>query len=522
MLLTPQSSTPRINEIGLSFSTHGQNETTLSHCSRLRIFARRALQKLDRMTLIFLAKYSPKGRSTVQEITKELGDLLNRCGEISITAHEELAQFVIRLIGYSHWKSEKRPADLLRMLQEINHGTKYVPVTKKKAIRDRGRKILYITGLFPSIEHAGGLRVFDLIHSMPDDYEIDLFSSYTAKKDKQSFDFLSSKISKVGLAGGEGFCWESLQRWLTEHDTPLQYYDAVHFEWGHSTALIKNVDRFARKTIFTAMECTTRRSFMELSDHLKQGVQQADQIMLSKALHDLIQAAAEEALGSRHSDITIAVTDVDAEFIQRVFGVTARVLTSGVSKFSVYDRLENVKDVQPESNSAMFLGYFDHPPNNDAILWYLEHVHPLIQQQIPDYKVTIVGAGNTSIIKAAAPRDGSVIITGRVEDFVPYIAKSKICLSPLVSGAGIRGKINQYSAINRPTVSTRIGVSGLVYVHGESVFIADAPSTFANSVVSLLKDDKLWENMAKKAASVVLENYSWPKIIETLESYYGE
>ena len=84
----------------------------------------------------------------------------------------------------------------------------------------------------------------------------------------------------------------------------------------------------------------------------------------------------------------------------------------------------------------------------------------------------------------------SVVFVGRVDDILEPLGNARICVSPLISGAGFRGKINQYSAVGRPTVSTSIGVSGTPYVNGESVVIADRPEAFNHSFAGLHRTEQ--------------------------------
>ena len=139
-------------------------------------------------------------------------------------------------------------------------------------------------------------------------------------------------------------------------------------------------------------------------------------------------------------------------------------------------------------NSVGFFGYYNHYPNVDGLRWYLQNVHEKIVNEIPDYTFHVFGFGDLSAIQTEFCDDQSIIYVGKVDNIVRSLEPMQILVAPLINGAGIRGKINQYSAVGRPTVSTSIGVSGMKYLNGKSIVVADHPADFANSIINLLRN----------------------------------
>src|SRR5206468_7754880 len=39
----------------------------------------------------------------------------------------------------------------------------------------------------------------------------------------------------------------------------------------------------------------------------------------------------------------------------------------------------------------LFIGSFQHPPNIDAVLFFVERIHPLVRERLPDAKFYIIG-----------------------------------------------------------------------------------------------------------------------------------
>src|SRR5262249_25101042 len=152
-----------------------------------------------------------------------------------------------------------------------------------------------------------------------------------------------------------------------------------------------------------------------------------------------------------HADEIISLIEEDADYFFKETNRKSHVLPTGVSEFAVYERLPAVtfKHSVPKDPTAVFLGYFGHSPNVEGIAWYLEHIHPQVKKEIPNYKIMVVGRGPIEWLKSRWGDDQNVRFTGAVDDFIPYLVKSRVCIAPLISGAGIRGKVNQYAAVGR-------------------------------------------------------------------------
>ena len=97
------------------------------------------------------------------------------------------------------------------------------------------------------------------------------------------------------------------------------------------------------------------------------------------------------------------------------------------------------------------------------------------------------GRSPTPAVRRLAAEPG-VEVTGRVDDVRPYLATSTVNVVPLRIGGGTRLKIFEAMAAGRAVVSTSIGAEGLPTENGRHLLLADDPTAFARSVVTLLRD----------------------------------
>jgi glycosyltransferase involved in cell wall biosynthesis len=484
----------------------------------LRRIPGRLLRRTRREIMLRTLTWTPRRRRLFNSISVELRKFLNRCGGDSFfSSPDPWRRVVIEAIREFDIQQREGPKTFLAKILASAHEIPFRPKLSSQGAPQKRLKILYVTGMFPSTEHGGGLRIFDILMNLSERHEIDLYSIYDPKMDRASFNHLRGRFRKVRLVNSRFFCGADAQKWLTDEGVPEGYYDVIHYEYNHTIELIDDLRRWSKKSIFVMIECLSKSFFLRLADNNKRG---GSFVEAGRFLTRLFINALQEQKGFFLADEAVSVTPEDADFIQKLFGISSVVVPTGISDFAVYRPAMLVRDVMPVPQSVMFLGFYDHTPNIEAMQWYLRDVHPFVKAKLPNYKLSIVGAGNTKVLREEFSSDLNIEITGRVEDFVPYIANSKICISPLSSGAGIRGKINQDSAVGRPTVSTSIGVAGVNYKNQESVIVADSPEDFADGVIKLLTNEDFWKSTAENASVIAKRDYSWAVLIKDLEKIY--
>lgn len=421
------------------------------------------------------------------------------------------------------WRSLERGKGLTRLMEALEsicapHAGE-AATTEKLHEETAGRPlhILFVTAVFPSAEHGGGLRVFDMIDELHRrGHEVSLFAS-EIYSGSASASLLARRLKKCRIVKHGQFAASSYAQWLA--DESLRY-DVIHYVWPGSARLLAAGKLWTAKSVFELIESCTRRCLLDVER------------LLAERRFDAIGPVAMELLdhwhleceGVRQADETIALTQADAEFTEQLFGKSSvPVVPTCLSRTFVMDQCDASQDSAPAFGeaSAMFIGNFSHYPNKDAIRWFMQQVHAKVLAACPDFKLGIAGAGDVKDLrKEFASHHASVRFVGEVPDLVEVLRSAKICLAPLISGAGIRGKIQQYSYVGRPTVSTTIGVCGTPFRHGESILIADDPDAFAQQIVRLLTDAALYESVRMQAKRVALEHFSWAPHIDHLEQIY--
>lgn len=161
-----------------------------------------------------------------------------------------------------------------------------------------------------------------------------------------------------------------------------------------------------------------------------------------------------------------------------------------------------------ERHDLVFVGGFRHPPNLDAMQWFIGEVFPRIRQQLPRVQLHCIGAGAPQSLLGLAAAQPGVRMHGFVDDIAPYMEQMRIAVAPLRFGAGVKGKINLSMAHGQPVVGTTCAVEGMHLVDGVDVCVADDAAAFAAAVVRLHEDPQLWQRLSTAGLANVAAHFS--------------
>jgi GT2 family glycosyltransferase len=159
-----------------------------------------------------------------------------------------------------------------------------------------------------------------------------------------------------------------------------------------------------------------------------------------------------------------------------------------------------------ERRDICFLGGYRHPPNEDAVIYFVETIFPLLRAAEPGIRFIIAGSYTTDAVRALACED--VIVLGQVGELRELFDECRVFVCPLRVGAGVKGKVASALAYGIPVVSTSIGVEGSGLADGREVLVADAPADFAEAVLRLYRDARLWDALSRDGLAFVEENLS--------------
>jgi glycosyltransferase involved in cell wall biosynthesis len=215
-------------------------------------------------------------------------------------------------------------------------------------------------------------------------------------------------------------------------------------------------------------------------------------------------------------DAVVPMTAQDAKVFQQL-GYRGPLFPciSGVD-LSEYD---HYTEIQPRPHTVFYFGSMDWLPNQEAIEWFVNKCWARIRAGFPSARLVIGGRGMPlKFFRLATPE---VSILENVENAKVFFRQYEIMIVPLLSGSGLRIKIIEGMASEKPIVSTSIGAEGTGCTHGVNILIADDPDEFADCVLKLLKDAELRTRIKREAREFANSEFDNRKLTNDLLEFYG-
>ena len=255
--------------------------------------------------------------------------------------------------------------------------------------------------------------------------------------------------------------------------------------------------------VFDTVDLHFVREEREASLHGSATMARASAATRAKELHVVAQ-----------SDTTMVVSEFE------------RQLLTEIVPNAVVEIVSNIHETTPHRaplihrEGILFVGGFRHPPNIDAVKWYVAQVLPLVRIALPDVASTIVGSNMPDEIAELA-REG-LVIRGYVPDTGTLLNATRVSIAPLRYGAGVKGKINEAMNFGVPVVATSCAVEGMKLAHEEGALVADDAEAFAAAIVRLYNDADLWQRLSKAGIANVEQHFSPEAALPTVRRIFGK
>ena len=208
-----------------------------------------------------------------------------------------------------------------------------------------------------------------------------------------------------------------------------------------------------------------------------------------------VDMQAKELTLAHQADLTVTVTPIEKNLLEQ----------QAVSKVAVIPNIhlpyQGEKPGFAQREGILFIGSYNHPPNVDAVMWLCQEIMPIVWSKIPEVQVTLLG--NDPKPEVQNLQSDRIIVTGYIEDVSPYFLNSRVFVSPLKYGAGMKGKIGQSLEYGLPIVSTSIGTEGMNLVPDLNVLEANTTEIFAQQIIRLYQSETLWQQITSCAPKAI-------------------
>lgn len=203
----------------------------------------------------------------------------------------------------------------------------------------------------------------------------------------------------------------------------------------------------------------------------------------------------------RSVDLTLCYTETERAVIaSHVFSEDAVMRCPWV--------IQSVENSIPfeQRTGIAFLGGFQHRPNVEAIKYFCTQVMPLLTDKLPDLVFHVYGSGMPDEVLEL--ESTSVKMVGYVENISDVFAQARIFICPLLTGAGLNGKIIDCIAHGLPAVVSPITADGTGLVHRQNTMIAETTEEWVDYISELYTDPVLWLKYAQRTSEIAGALYS--------------
>jgi sugar transferase (PEP-CTERM/EpsH1 system associated) len=381
-------------------------------------------------------------------------------------------------------------------------------------------RVLWMTAYLPYLgRHAGAGRMYHLLKRIAKSYRVTLLTFVEDEEEKQFLPELESMCEKV-IAIPRIPPW----RWQLFPYEPFSEFFTPAMEQALEDCLVER-DFNLIQLEYTQMACYARKAFgiptlvtmheVDSAACARRARVESNPILKVRWFYNYLQVLDRESALLGRVDAAICVTDVDMQELRRFCtSVPTHVINTGVD----LDYFRPPE--QPTTGSRLvFVGAFRHEPNVDAMTYFCKKVLPLVQAEVPETELYVVGSEPPPAIVSLASIRG-VHVTGFVPDIRPFMAAGSVYVVPVRLGAGIRGKILEAWGMAMPVVATTVACAGLRYQDGENLLVADSAKDFAARVVSLLKDPARRKYIGQNGRKAAEQRYTWDAVASQFDALY--
>ncbi len=154
--------------------------------------------------------------------------------------------------------------------------------------------------------------------------------------------------------------------------------------------------------------------------------------------------------------------------------------------------------------------------------WFVSNIMPLFNGKV---ELSIYGSSLTDEMKLKL-KHKNVNCVGFIDDVEEVYAKHLVFIAPLLSGAGIKGKVIGALISGIPTVLSPIAAEGTSLRHKNDCLIAKTNQEWTSSILDLMNDKSLWDKISSNSINYAKDQYSFEsgknqmkKILESVDLY---
>jgi len=171
----------------------------------------------------------------------------------------------------------------------------------------------------------------------------------------------------------------------------------------------------------------------------------------------------------------------------------------------------------PAPRHGIHFGYIGSasPINIEALKWFLKNIWPLLPEKISCLHVF------GSICQRLDKLPDNVICHGVVSQMEEAYSRCNVMINPAIRGSGLKIKTIEAIAMGRPIIASPEAAAGIDDPYACGILLASGRSEFVWSMLRLIYDRSLREELASNAANSLKRHFSTKAAYGSLISFIG-
>jgi len=352
------------------------------------------------------------------------------------------------------------------------------------------QQVLIIGTVWPEPRSsAAGSRMMQLIHSFLKKGWKVTFASAASDSDFM-IDLNELGVEKVSIKLND----ESFDEFIKTLKPDLVLFDRFMTEEQFGWRVFENCPLALRVLDTEDLHC------------LRTARQKAWKIKKDFLLDDLLQedVAKREIASILRCDLSLIISTFEMKVLVETFNIDEALLMYLPFMLPQITEEEKAQWLGFEERvNFITIGNFLHEPNYQAVIFLKNEIWPTIKKKLPEAEMHIFGAyPSEKVNQLNNPKEG-FLVKGRVRNVKDVMEKARVCLAPLVFGAGLKGKLIDAMQCGTPNVSTHIGAEAMHNGLPWSGFIANLPKDFADDAVKLYSNETLWTKFQQNGVEII-------------------
>jgi O-antigen biosynthesis protein len=388
------------------------------------------------------------------------------------------------------------------------------------------RKILLISKRLPKLGFDGSWILVNLIQGLSVKHDITLLSFIETDDERPHAEYLKRYCKEVKTVTLYPYSDELKSSFLFSkifaaihacllmrkevlNQLKKEDFDLIQCEYLHTLNFIPNLREFpSLLTHHEVLSLVRERSFRS-----SRGVGE----WITRFIKWKLTAAYEKRICRKVKNV-VALSTVDQSYLKlRLKVPEPRLARTGVDT----EYFQPCAGYEEVPGSLVFVGYFKHPPNVEALHYFFRRIWPSVRESVPEATITIIGRFAPPEVLTYSQRD-VVTFADFVPDLRPHLQRHAIFVAPIISGAGLRGKILEALAMGKAVVATRRSVEGYPFVHAQELMVAGTAQEFSQHVIDLLRDPERRAALGRRGRARVEAEFNCSGFTETYELLHAE